>query len=173
MSDYMVVESDFFDMPAIVASLLDSKGTGDFRGLNGRTTYSDIKKLYPDLKSSSYGYYRTMTREDVGAGIFIAITSFKFDGDVEKREYDYYEHKWTTTERNPSLKSVSYNLLFPDAKKRAKRADLAKAVGKELQERFSLPVLSESTRKTVYGDETWKFEVEYSSDVLMVIVTYL
>jgi len=136
-----MVQSDFFDMDGTVAALVDyDQGEYGFRYISPSSKYSDVKGRFPYLSASYYSSKHTSTEEreiSKDRNIYMTSVTFTFDGPISKREYDYYERKYTTVDLDPSVKTAEYNIAFRHERAGKKIAEIAKAVDQALKSRYT------------------------------------
>jgi hypothetical protein len=138
VSGYPSAESDWVDMDAIVSAIVGNESGGAFRGVSASSTYSAVKAIHPKISSGYYGSTYT-SGDDVplSGDVYITSVAFTFDGPTAKREYDYFERKYTTVELDPAVKTAAYEIRFRSNRAQNKSDEIGGAVSSAINSRYT------------------------------------
>jgi len=154
---YKTVETDYFDVNAIVDKFLEGTDQRSFRSLTSTTTVGDLKISFPDLSLNSYGWSARSTNK-------IVLNDFSFINEVNfsftespilaqrpvyrtVQKYDYWKGSYNTQELdhyentpndNAPLQSVTFSLELSGDKTVNKSEQIFKGIRDALVTKSSM-----------------------------------
>jgi hypothetical protein len=150
------VESDYFDAIGIAEKALEGTDQKKFRGFNSSTTWSDLKKTYPDLSVDYYNWQAEANTTIFIKEDYINSLSFSFlDNPILKQKpvyrsvqkYDYWKGNYTEQEidhyenipnNQAKIKGLSFQLNLINEKSKLKIEQIFKELIRLLETKASL-----------------------------------
>ncbi|MFV0538306.1 MAG: WG repeat-containing protein [Dysgonomonas sp.] len=133
--DSYAVKTDYFDVESVTSNLLKNSGLGSFREISNHTTFKQVSEMYQDLYYDSPYSRRSNESIDLGNGVSISQTIFRFPEELSKSSYNYYDGKYETVEANDAkVESIRYTLTINQySKARNKGKNIAQEVAKAIK----------------------------------------
>lgn len=187
---YQTVESDYFDMAGIIQKFLGNTDQNNFRGINEKTTFTEIaNSIGGKEKLSIHEYNNNATyypEEELSKDVKLNKIEYYFDnliaeqkpvyktvqkydywkGNYNVQELDYYENIFNN---NAKITSASYSFSF-SGKANEKKQDLMKALSDEISMKLGLTNNSANTSFITLNNNDFSITINKNEGVLTVVI---
>ncbi|PXV58473.1 WG repeat protein [Dysgonomonas alginatilytica] len=171
----LTVTTDYCDIESICNAFIGESNQSDFRGVSSKTTFENIKNRYNDLSYASSDSRRFKGVIDLGNGVSITETIFKFPVELSNTSYNYYDGKYETIETNEAkIGAITYWLVI-DSSSRAKDkgVKIAREIADAIKKKYQISQDVDDNGRIEFQSATMKFVVQGNQSSITMTVSFI